>query len=105
MTALPRVGIIANMAAELLLKEHRVIGEDAFVELIIWRLPSPAMGSRHAFKYRFALVVEGKCVLRYDNEPGKGDHKHYGGKEIPYEFITPGQLMDDFWRDVEEWRS
>jgi hypothetical protein len=35
-------------------------------------------GSRHQYKYRLVLVVNDDCVLRYDNEAGKGDHKHVG---------------------------
>jgi hypothetical protein len=92
------------MDAELMLKEHQVVGEDAFVELVVWRLPWSVAGRKHIFKYRLALVVKGCCVLRYDNEPGKGDHKHVGDKEIPYKFTTPGKLIDDFWDDVEKWR-
>jgi hypothetical protein len=92
------------MNAELMLKEHQVVGEDAFVELVVWRLPSPAAGSKHIFKYRLALVVKGRCVIRYDNEQGKGDHKHCGDEEMPYNFTTPDKLIDDFWKDVENWR-
>jgi hypothetical protein len=55
-------------------------------------------------KYRLALVIEGLCVLRYDNEPGKGDHKHVGDKEGEYIFTTAETLLDDFWKDVNNWR-
>jgi hypothetical protein len=92
------------MNAELMLNERHVISEKAFVEMVVWRLPAPAMGSQHVFKYRLALVVEGHCVLRYDNEQGKGDHKHVHGKEISYVFTTPQALLDDFWNDVDNWR-
>ena len=44
------------------------------------------------------------CVLRYDNEAGKGDHKHIGEDEMPYIFTSPEKLIDDFWNDVEKWR-
>jgi hypothetical protein len=93
------------MNAELLLNERHVISEDAFVEMVVWRLPSPVRGSRHGFKYRLALVAKGRCVLRYDNEHGKGDHKHVGKEEIPYIFTTPQALLDDFWNDVDNWRT
>jgi hypothetical protein len=43
-------------------------------------------------------------LLRYDNETGKGDHKHLGEKEIPYVFTTPERLLDDFWNDVNKGR-
>ncbi len=91
------------MNAELMLNERRIIRADAFVEMIVWRVPSPVRGSQHDFKYRLALVVDGRCVLRYDNEAGKGDHKHLGDEEIPYAFTSPQGLLDDFWNDVGNW--
>jgi hypothetical protein len=42
-------------------------------------------------------------VLRYDNEAGKGDHRHIGTKEVSYSFSTLEMLQDDFWKDVEQW--
>ena len=93
------------MAAELLLDERRVLAESAFAELVVWKVPSPLPGSTHGFKYRLALVVEGVCVLRYDNEVGKGDHRHLGGEQLPYVFTTPEQLLADFWSDVDRRRS
>lgn len=62
--------------ARLLLRERRIIAEDRFAEIVIWELPRPVAGSRHRLKYRLAFVVDEICVLRFDNETGKGDHKH-----------------------------
>jgi len=93
------------MNAKLLLSEHHVLADNRFAEMVVWRVPSPLAGSHHQFKYRLALVVDGRCVLRYDNESGKGDHRHYGGEETPYHFTTPQALLDDFWRDANLWRS
>ena len=92
------------MKAEPLLRERRVIAQDAFVELVVWQVPSPLPGSAHRFKYRLALVVNGRCELRYDNEAGKGDHRHFRGVETLYTFTTPARLLADFWKDVERWR-
>lgn len=92
------------MDARLLLNERHIVSEKAFVELVVWQLPLPLPGSNHSFKYRLALVVSGSCVLRYDNESGKGDHKHVGHNEHPYLFSTPKALLDDFWNDVDTWR-
>jgi Family of unknown function (DUF6516) len=92
------------MEPRLLLNERRVIAEDAFVEMVVWRLSSPLAGSPDRFKYRLALVVKGNCVSRFDNEVGKGDHKHIGQKEIPYVFTTPQALIDDFWNEVDRRR-
>ena len=92
------------MDARLLLNERHALSETAFVELVVWHLPLPLLGSCHNFKYWLALVVSGSCVLRYDNESGKGDHKHVGQNENPYSFTTPKALLDDFWKDVNTWR-
>ena len=92
------------MSVTLLLNERHILSENAFVEIVVWRLSSPLSGSRHGFKYHLALVVNGECVLRYDNEADKGDHKHSGGEEAPYGFTTPNALLDDFWNDVDDWR-
>jgi hypothetical protein len=92
------------MRADLLIDERHVLDVRAFVELVVWRLPRPARGSRHRFKYRLALVIDGVCVLRYDNEAWKGDHRHVRDSEEPYYFIDPDALLADFWRDVEDWR-
>ena len=92
------------MNAKLLLNDRHTLSEISFVEMVVWRLPSPLVGSHHGFKYRLALVVDGRCVLRYDNEAGKGDHKHKGEEEIPYFFTTPQALLDDFWNEVDNWR-
>ncbi len=95
---------MSNMRAKLMLNERHILSEDAFVEMVVWFLSSPLSKSHHSFKYRLALVVEGDCVLRYDNEPGKGDHKHIGEDEIPYIFTTPKTLLKDFCNDVVNWR-
>lgn len=39
--------------------------------------------------------------MRYDNESGKGDHKHIGNKEAPYEFVSVEKLMQDFLNDID----
>jgi hypothetical protein len=92
------------MNAKLMLNERDIVSEDSFVEMVVWSLTSPLFGSHHYFKYRLALVVNGRCVLRYDNEPGKADHKHIGDEEFLYLFTTPKALLDDFWNDVDNWR-
>lgn len=77
----------------------------AFAELVLWQLPKPLAGSSHSYKYRLAYVVNGNCVLRYDNEAGKGDHRHYAGRESTYSFSTPEKLLSDFQRDIKRWND
>ncbi|HVO71069.1 MAG TPA: DUF6516 family protein [Aggregatilineaceae bacterium] len=91
------------MKAEQLVRTRIIYSASAFAELALWRVPEPVAGSRHGFKYRLVYVVDGVCVIRYDNESGKGDHRHVGGKESAYAFTTPEQLMADFQRDIARW--
>ena len=76
------------------------IDEVTFVEARVIRLSQPVEGSNHPYKYSLALVVAGECILRYDNERGKGDHKHEGKDESDYVFTTLSQLLSDFKADV-----
>ena len=95
--------MISIMKVVLLISTRIPYSESAFAELVLWRLPKPVKGSTHGFKYRLAYVVRGKCVLRYDNEVGKGDHRHFGQAESDYSFTTPDQLIADFQHDIERW--
>jgi hypothetical protein len=92
------------MKARLLLSERRVIGDGRFAELVMWQLPRRLPGSSHAFKYRLAFAVDEVCVLRFDNESGKGDHKHVGARQAPYDFQSLTQLVADFWNEIDTWR-
>ena len=86
--------------ATLVLHRRVVVRVDAFVELKITRVPTPVDGCDHPYKYGLALVVRRECVLRYDNERGKGDHRHVGAMEMPYVFSSVEQLIADFMVDV-----
>jgi hypothetical protein len=93
------------MRARLLLRERLILGKDRFADIVIWQVPAPVRGSSHPYKYRLALVVDEVCVLRFDNEAGKGDYHHMGEQEVPYRFVSLQQLVDDFWEAVRRWRS
>jgi Family of unknown function (DUF6516) len=88
------------MRAELLIDERHVLNDSTFVEIVVWRVPRPVRGSHHRFKYRLALVRGGTCILRYDNEAGKGDHRHLGEAQWRYTFTDADSLLADFWQDV-----
>lgn len=104
LTTLWYVVIYSNMKGNLLINERHVLDVGAFVEIVVWRLPQSVRGSEHRFKYRLALVVDGVCVLRFDNEVGNGDHKHVADSEEPYKFNGPEALLEDFWNEVDKWR-
>jgi hypothetical protein len=95
---------VSNILAELLLRERLVLSQRAFVEIVVWRLPAPSRGSEHGFKYRLAYVANGRCVVRFDNEAGKGDHIHVEETEVPYAFTDLQALQADFWQAVSRRR-
>ncbi len=96
---------MTNMKAVELVRARIVYSPAAFAELVLWQLPRVLPGSAHRYKYRLAYVVNGQCVLRYDNESGKRDHRHFGGRERAYSFSTPEKLLADFERDIGRWNS
>ncbi len=93
------------MNAELMIKERIVLSKDTFAEIVVWFVSPALHGSTHGFKYRLVLVINNKCVLRYDNETNKGDHKHIEDCEQSYTFTTIEDLLSDFWVDVDNWRA
>ncbi len=93
------------MNAVELLRRRIIYSETAFAELVLWRVPTPVPGSTHDFKYRLAYVVNQVCVVRYDNEATKGDHRHFGETESSYTFQTVDTLIADFERDIARWNN
>ncbi len=80
--------------------------DGAIREMVVWQLPQPNKHRPHGVKYRFYYgSVDGSCLLKYDNETGKGDHKHIGNLEEPYDFISVNQLFDDFFADIANLRK
>jgi len=72
------------------------------IEVVIWHLPAPLPGSTHPYKYRlFYGQPDGRCIVRYDNERGKGDHRHVDDIEEPYRFFSLRRLVEDFEADIE----
>jgi hypothetical protein len=80
------------------------LDDGAIVEMVIWNLLQPVPGSRHKFKYRLYFGKDGRRIVGYDNERGKGDHRHLRGAEQAYQFVSPQRLIEDFLADVEEAR-
>ena len=93
------------MKAELVYRTKRILSDDSILEMVIWRLPNPVAGRTHAYKYRLYFGKGGRRLVGYDNERGKGDHKHFGHSELAYRFVSPEQLMQDFLEDVGRWRK
>lgn len=93
------------MKAELITRFRDVADDETGIEMVVWRLPVPLPPSEHVYKYRLVYVVAGKRVLGFDNERGKGDHRHVGDVELPYVFSGVDRLIDDFIQEVAQWKQ
>ena len=93
------------MKARLIIRERIVYDDGSFAEMVVWQVPTPVPPTLHGFKYRLAYIAGGKRVLGYDNERGKGDHRHVGNDEQPFAFTTVDALLERFVLDVERLRS
>jgi len=87
--------------ARLLLRTRTSV-HGGVVEMTLWSVPRPVPPSQHALKYRLVFVRDGRRLVGYGNERGKGDHKHIGGREHEYRFTDIETLVGDFLRDVEK---
>ena len=76
-------------------KQNRADG--SIIQAVVWELPVPLR-----YKYRLYFGKDGICLVRFDNEQGKGDHKHVKGVESPYRFIDIHTLLKDFRNTIEE---
>jgi hypothetical protein len=92
----------AGMSEAKLVLRTRNAFSGGVVEMVVWKLPLPVPPSTHLFKYRLVFVRGGQRLVGYDNERGKGDHKHVNAGELTYHFIDIDTLMRDFLRDVEK---
>lgn len=92
------------MKATLLTRNRIAHADEAFAEVVVWKVPQPLPGSLHLYKYRLAFVVAGICVIRYDNEAGKGDHFHVGDVETRYRFSSLDELFADFDRAIRRYQ-
>jgi len=93
-------GKLKYMKAKLIYR-NKVVTADRITEFVIWELPHRTPDRPHGLKYRlYHGDKKGRCFVRYDNESGKGDHKHIQGKELPYQFVNVEQLMKDFIFDM-----
>ena len=91
--------------AKLIYRSKLIYPDGAVREMIIWQLPQKSLGTLHDLKYRLYYDdVKGRSLVRYDNETGKGDHKHINNKEEVYHFSTVEKLVEDFQKDINKFR-
>jgi hypothetical protein len=80
---------------------RRHYDDGSILEMKIWQVPTPALGSVHRLKYSLFCGRPGQRLVGFDNERGKGDHKHIRGVEYAYAFSTIEPLIEDFFANVE----
>jgi Family of unknown function (DUF6516) len=90
--------------AVLLLHRRRYYDDGAISEVKLWLVPEAVPGSAHPFKYSLFYGYPGRRAVGYDNERGKGDHRHLDHLESIYEFISLDTLLADFEADVDALR-
>jgi len=91
--------------AILIIHTKTVYDDGSIVEMTVWRVPKPVPGSDHGFKYSLFYGRDSERIVGYDNETGKGDHRHIDGEETPYAFATIERLIADFKADVRKRRA
>lgn len=91
--------------AILLVSEKTSYPDGTIMQMVVWSLPRSDLERPHGFKYLLFFGLRGKRLVGYDNERGKGDHKHIGPFEVPYEFQSLPRLFADFEDDVRRARN
>jgi hypothetical protein len=91
--------------AEKLLDERQEFDDGSILALRLWRVPSPVPPATHSFKYALFYGRPGERLVLFDNERGKGDHKHIREVESAYAFVTPEKLIEDFLAAVRAVRE
>jgi hypothetical protein len=89
------------MKAKRIFYDKAMLPDGSIVEMVIWQLPAPTDDRPHGLKYRLFYGRDGKRIVGYDNERGKGDHKHLLDVEKRYKFTSVEKLVADFLADIE----
>jgi hypothetical protein len=93
------------MKAELITRFKDIAPTGDIIEMVVWHVPDPVPPTTHRYKYRLVYIVDGERVIGFDNERGKGDHRHWAESEYPYDFTSIDTLIEDFLAEVDKWKS
>jgi hypothetical protein len=88
--------------ASLIENRKLLLASGAIVQIRIWLLPAATPERPHRLKYSLFYGRPGERIIGYDNETGKGDHRHYRDREEPYAFSNLERLVADFEADVRK---
>jgi hypothetical protein len=90
------------MKARLYSNQKIRLPDGSVISIVIW-IAESTEERPHGFKYRLNFSgSDGATLVRYDNERGKGDHKHIGVNQTKYKFKDIDKLLEDFWHDVDD---
>lgn len=95
---------ITNMKARLIIYDKDTDELGNTIEIKMWQVPV-TKDAPHGYKYSLVYIVGGERVIGYDNERGKGDHRHREGNETRYEFKGLRELVADFRNDIAAWKE
>ncbi|MGI2035298.1 toxin-antitoxin system TumE family protein [Rhizobium panacihumi] len=91
------------MADALLILDRKLLLDGGWIiQMKVWRLPVMTGEPPHVLKYSLFFGRPGERVIGYDNEAGKGDHRHYRDREEPYVFTGLEQMIRDFQADIRQ---
>jgi hypothetical protein len=93
------------MSARPLVFLKRKNADGTIIDIKIWQLPGSSHERPHGLKYSLFYGRKGERIIGYDNETGKGDHRHHGSREEPYAFAGMERLLKDFFADVAQERG
>lgn len=89
------------MKAVRIFYDKTVLPDRATVQMTIWQLPRTTQERPHGLNYSLFYGGQDGRIVGYDNESGKGDHKHLRAVQTRYKFIDVETLVADFLADVE----
>ncbi|WP_456330183.1 toxin-antitoxin system TumE family protein [Archaeoglobus sp.] len=89
--------------AELLVNRRITNDHGDIIQVRIWRVPKSddfPEGVKYSMVYIRVKGEKYERVLGYDNERGKGHHKHFFGEELPIKYTGIDKLVEMFFEDV-----
>jgi hypothetical protein len=94
------------MKGKLIYHEKYIYADGAIREMVLWQISKKTSDRPYGLKYRLYYgLADGTCLIRYDNESGKGDHRHIKGHEEPYQFKDVEISVADFLKKIEKVRK
>ncbi len=93
------------MPATLIESQKLVLDDGAIIQIRVWRLPTATRERPHGLKYSLFYGRPGERIIGYDNETGKGDHRHYRDREETYRFTNYETLIRDFMNNARRERT